>query len=91
MGRPRRLLSVALLPSGELALRIDAVRRLLADPRLGDLPSHLTLAPPISLDSARAAAVPLAVSIIGIPFALQHVKLALLAIFPFGVRIRELP
>jgi uncharacterized membrane protein YccF (DUF307 family) len=36
-----------------------------------------------------AAAVPLAVSIIGIPFALQHVKLGLLAVFPFGVRVRE--
>ena len=36
-----------------------------------------------------AAAVPLAVTIIGIPFALQHVKFALLALSPFGVRIRE--
>ena len=36
-----------------------------------------------------AAAVPLAVSIIGIPFALQHVKFALLALSPFGIRIRE--
>ena len=35
------------------------------------------------------AAIPLAVSIIGIPFALQHVKFALLAISPFGVRVRE--
>ncbi|MFZ5441486.1 MAG: YccF domain-containing protein [Myxococcota bacterium] len=38
-----------------------------------------------------AAALPLAVSIIGIPFAIQHVKLALLALWPFGVRVRELP
>ena len=38
-----------------------------------------------------AAALALAVTIIGIPFALQHVKLALLALFPFGVRIRVLP
>ena len=36
-----------------------------------------------------ALAVPLAVSIIGIPFALQHVKFALLALSPFGIRIRE--
>lgn len=35
-----------------------------------------------------AAALPLAVSIIGIPFALQHVKLGLLAVFPFGGRVR---
>jgi uncharacterized membrane protein YccF (DUF307 family) len=36
-----------------------------------------------------ALAVPLAVSIIGIPFAFQHVKLAMLALAPFGVDIRE--
>ena len=36
-----------------------------------------------------AAALGLAVTVIGIPFALQHVKLALLALSPFGVRIRE--
>ncbi|HEY4221704.1 MAG TPA: YccF domain-containing protein [Myxococcota bacterium] len=34
-----------------------------------------------------ALAIGLAVSIIGIPFALQHVKLAVLALFPFGKRI----
>ncbi len=50
MGVPRRLLSVALLPSGELVQRIDALRRLLGDPRRFDLPSHLTLIPPISID-----------------------------------------
>lgn len=38
-----------------------------------------------------AAALTLAVSIIGIPFAIQHVKLAMLALFPFGVRVRERP
>jgi uncharacterized membrane protein YccF (DUF307 family) len=38
-----------------------------------------------------AAAVPLALSLIGIPFAIQHVKLAMLALMPFGVRVRELP
>lgn len=36
-----------------------------------------------------ALAVPLAVSIIGIPFAFQHVKLAMLALAPFGVDVRE--
>ncbi len=35
-----------------------------------------------------ALAVPLAISIIGIPFAFQHVKLAMLALAPFGVDIR---
>ncbi len=33
----------------------------------------------------------LAVTIIGIPFALQHLKLAVLALFPFGRRVVELP
>jgi uncharacterized membrane protein YccF (DUF307 family) len=37
-----------------------------------------------------ALALPLAVSLIGIPFALQHLKLGMLALMPFGVRIREL-
>lgn len=36
-------------------------------------------------------AVSLAVTIIGIPFAIQHIKLAMLALAPFGVRVRELP
>ena len=31
----------------------------------------------------------LAVTIIGIPFAIQHVKLAMLALAPFGKRVRE--
>jgi uncharacterized membrane protein YccF (DUF307 family) len=35
-----------------------------------------------------ALAVGLAVTIIGIPFAFQHVKLAMLALAPFGVDIR---
>lgn len=38
-----------------------------------------------------ALALPLAVSIIGIPFAFQHVKLAMLALAPFGVEIRSRP
>jgi uncharacterized membrane protein YccF (DUF307 family) len=33
----------------------------------------------------------LAVTLIGIPFAYQHVKLGFLALWPFGVRVRELP
>ena len=36
-------------------------------------------------------AVMLAVTIIGIPFAIQHLKFSLLALAPFGVRIRQLP
>jgi uncharacterized membrane protein YccF (DUF307 family) len=36
-----------------------------------------------------ALALSLAVTIIGIPFAIQHVKLAMLALWPFGVEIRE--
>lgn len=38
-----------------------------------------------------ALAVPLAVSLIGIPFAIAHVKLAFLALAPFGVRVTERP
>ncbi len=34
-----------------------------------------------------ALAVPLAVTVIGIPFAFQHLKLAMLALWPFGARI----
>ncbi len=33
----------------------------------------------------------LAVSIIGIPFAMQHMKLAILALFPFGRRVVDAP
>lgn len=36
-------------------------------------------------------AVALAVSIIGLPFAFQHVKLALFAVFPFGRQIVDAP
>lgn len=36
-----------------------------------------------------AAALTLFASIIGIPFALQHLKFAMLALFPFGARVRE--
>ncbi|MFO0594105.1 MAG: YccF domain-containing protein [Myxococcaceae bacterium] len=38
-----------------------------------------------------AAGLSLAVTVIGIPFAIQHLKLAMLALFPFGVRVRERP
>jgi uncharacterized membrane protein YccF (DUF307 family) len=36
-----------------------------------------------------ALGVTLAVSLIGIPFAIQHLKLALLALAPFGKRVRS--
>ncbi len=36
-----------------------------------------------------ALALPLALSIIGIPFAIQHVKLAMMALTPFGKSTRE--
>ncbi len=36
-----------------------------------------------------ALALSLAVTIIGIPFAVQHVKLAMVALLPFGVQLRE--
>jgi uncharacterized membrane protein YccF (DUF307 family) len=36
-------------------------------------------------------AVALAVTIIGLPFAFQHVKLALFSVFPFGRRIVDAP
>jgi uncharacterized membrane protein YccF (DUF307 family) len=35
-------------------------------------------------------ALSLAISIIGIPFALQHLKFAILALFPFGRRIVDI-
>jgi uncharacterized membrane protein YccF (DUF307 family) len=38
-----------------------------------------------------ALALPLAVSIIGIPFAFQHIKLAFVALAPFGVDVRPAP
>lgn len=37
-----------------------------------------------------ALAVSLAVTVIGIPFAIQHVKLAMLALAPFGKIVREI-
>lgn len=36
-------------------------------------------------------AIGLAVTIIGIPFAIQHLKLAVLALLPFGAEIRDAP
>lgn len=38
-----------------------------------------------------ALALGLAISVIGIPFALQHMKLATLALFPFGRRVVQSP
>ena len=49
---------MALLPPRPLAARIDALRTALGDPRLGDLPAHLTLVPPIDLAAERSAALP---------------------------------
>lgn len=52
---PRRRVAVALVPSGPLATRVDAVRSLLDDPRRFDLPTHLTLVPPVDLDDEVSA------------------------------------
>jgi uncharacterized membrane protein YccF (DUF307 family) len=38
-----------------------------------------------------ALAVGLAVTVIGIPFAIQHLKLAVLSLVPFGAEVREVP
>jgi uncharacterized membrane protein YccF (DUF307 family) len=38
-----------------------------------------------------ALALSLAITLIGIPFAFQHLKLAVLALAPFGVRVTEKP
>lgn len=38
-----------------------------------------------------AMAITLAVTIIGLPFAFQHLKLGMLALMPFGVTVREVP
>lgn len=45
----RRLFAVALLPHGTSATRVDGLRAAIGDPRLADLPTHLTLVPPIDL------------------------------------------
>lgn len=45
----RRLFAIALLPEPRIAARVDALRRAVDDPRRADLPSHLTLVPPIPL------------------------------------------
>lgn len=39
--------------------------------------------------SHAALAISLAITLIGIPFALQHMKLAVLSLFPFGRRVVE--
>lgn len=70
----RRRVAIALVPPPALSARIDALRRQLDDPRLGDLPTHLTLVPPIDLDpeaaSVAAAALRAAASSV-VPFELQ--------------------
>lgn len=50
----RRLFAVALVLHGELAQRVHGLRAALGDTRLGDLPSHLTLVPPIDLGPEHA-------------------------------------
>lgn len=54
----RRRVAIALVPPPTLSARVDALRRQLDDPRLDDLPTHLTLVPPIDLepDAAPTAA-----------------------------------
>ncbi len=54
----RRLFAIALLPRGELASRVDGLRAAVGDPRLADLPTHLTLVPPIALDEPATATLP---------------------------------
>lgn len=49
----RRLFAVALLPPEPLRTQIDGLRIALDDPRRHDLPSHLTLVPPIALAEDR--------------------------------------
>ncbi|MDQ2678816.1 MAG: GNAT family N-acetyltransferase [Actinomycetota bacterium] len=46
---PRRRVAVALLPPPGLARSLQTLRRAVDDPRLDDLPPHLTLVPPINL------------------------------------------
>ena len=46
---PRRRVAVALLPPAGLSRSLQTLRRAVADPRLDDLPPHLTLVPPINL------------------------------------------
>jgi 2'-5' RNA ligase/GNAT superfamily N-acetyltransferase len=53
---PTRLYAVAALPPPRLAARVEALRRVLGDPRRHDLPAHLTLVPPIPLDDDGALA-----------------------------------
>jgi 2'-5' RNA ligase/predicted GNAT family acetyltransferase len=52
---PRRRFAVALLPPPELAVQVDALRRLLEDRRLARLAPHLTLVPPVNLDDQAVA------------------------------------
>lgn len=45
----RRLLAVALLPTGDALATVDTLRTVIGDPRREDLPAHLTLVPPVNL------------------------------------------
>ncbi len=46
---PRRRVAVALLPPKAISAQIQGLRSLLDDPRITDLPPHLTLVPPVNL------------------------------------------
>lgn len=45
----RHRLAVALLPPERLSQQVDGLRRVLGDRRLEDLPSHLTVVPPVNV------------------------------------------
>ncbi len=46
---PRRRVAVALLPPPAISAQIQGIRALLDDPRISNLPPHLTLVPPVNL------------------------------------------
>ncbi|MEX0767400.1 MAG: 2'-5' RNA ligase family protein [Microthrixaceae bacterium] len=48
---PRRRVAVALLPPSAISEQIQGLRALLRDPRIADLPPHLTLIPPVNLQN----------------------------------------
>ena len=51
----RRRLGVALLVDSPVGIEIDGLRRGLGDPRLGAVPAHITLVPPLNVSSADLA------------------------------------
>lgn len=52
---PRRRLAVALLVPGAVGREIAGLRRALADPDLGRVPSHITLVPPVNVNEGNLA------------------------------------